>query len=42
MRKEVAAVLEEDAPQIHICLVSQKNLQSLVGLEVAVLSSAVT
>lgn len=39
MEKEVAAVLE-DAPQIHISLVSLKILQSLLGLEVAVLCSA--
>lgn len=41
MKKEVAAALE-DAPWIHICLVDQKILQSLMGMEVAVLSSAVT
>lgn len=41
MEKEVAAALE-DAPQIHICLVNQKILQSLMGMEVAVLSSAMT
>lgn len=42
MEEEVTAATEEDAPQIHICLVSQKILQSLLGMEVAVLSSAMT
>lgn len=41
MEEEVAAA-PEDAPQICMCLVNQKILQSLMGMEVAVLSSAMT
>lgn len=39
MDKDVAAALE-DAPQIHGCLANQMILQTRVGMEVAVLSSA--